>query len=626
LLAAALLMAVSLVVYTRARPAGRSRPAAPPWWDARSPEEAALRQAVAAHPEDPEAHNRLGQYELRRALPFEAIGELAEALDRWPESLEARLGLAAALQAVYLPQMAEEALRASVASPAGDLARRLALARLRLTYAEADAAAQALRGVEESLNRSTEGLLLLGRVLQAKGDAPGAEAAYRRQLRLAPDHAEGYYRLGRLLLEAGRPADARDVLRAGRRAAPADARFPFYLGLTSMPGSGRESAAAQPSASAKQARALFEEALRLAPGHALPHYQLGLLAARAGEWERSARSFRAATEADPGHADALRELARALKMLGKRPYDAYYRGLYFSQVERPVEAVREFKAVADARPQSAEGALLVSRMYIQTMQYPQAAAAAEPALRRFPKDPEVYARLAVLYKLAGSRGAVERLCGQWRTALPQVSEPFWVLGKMRVTDGRVEEGIQLYEQALARDPQRAEYQLFLGQALAQRAGPGDLGRALDLIGRAVAKAPRDAAGRFQLGLLLLRLNRLTEARDQMLRALDLDPHQAPPYNSLAQITGQLRRPAEARLFARAVRLVEARLREEDQAMRRVWQHPRDAGAHLEAARFRRQTGDLAKAKAHLEQALELRPGWPSASGELARVKRALEAL
>ena len=72
--------------------------------------------------------------------------------------------------------------------------------------------------------------------------------------------------------------------------------------------------------------------------------------------------------------------------------------------------------------------------------------------------------------------------------------------------------------------------------------------------------------------------------------------------------------------------MEARNREEEQVMRRVWTKPRDPDAHLAAARFRRRTGDLAKAKAHLEQALELRPGWPEAAQELRRVTHALEAL
>lgn len=578
---------------------------------------------MAQRPGDSAAHLQLGQYYLSRVLPFEAIWELEETLALRPDDGAARAGLAAALDGVSLSEMAREQLQRA-SSPAGDLQRRLALARLELRYGDAAAGSRALRGAADRLAAAPEGLLVQGRVLQAQGDRGAAGAAYRRHLKLAPASAEGCYWLGRLLLEAGRPADARAVFAAGWRTAPVDARFPFYLGLTYMPASERPSTASLPPGAATRARALFQEALRLAPHHALPQYQLGLLEEREGNWNAAAHHFNAATQADASYADAYRELARALRVLKKIPYDSYYRGLYFSKVERPSEAVREFQAIADARPESADGPLLVSRMYIQTMQYRQAAAVAEPALRRFPREPAVYARLSVLYKMVRSRAEVEQLCRQWQTALPQASEPYWVLGKVQVADGHIEEGIRLYEQALAREPERAEYLSFLAQALARRGAPGDLPRALDLFGRAVRKAPQDASARFQLGLLLQRLGRLEEARDQMLRALDLDPHQPPPYNSLVQIAGQLHRSAPLRLFARAVRQVEGRVREEGEVMHRVWEHPRDAEAHLAAGRFRRRSGDLPKAKAQFDQAVELRPGWPEAEQELRRVKRALE--
>jgi tetratricopeptide (TPR) repeat protein len=597
-----------------------------PWSETKVPEEEALRLAVAQRPEDPEARRRLGEYYLGRVLPFEAIWELEAARARLPGDMPVRLRMAAALDAVSLPALAAEILKEPGSDPDADLSRRLALARLQLKRADARAARRALTGVEETLNASPEGTLLLGRVLQAGGDREGAEAAFRRHLKLSPGSAEGYYRLGRFLLEAGRPADARAVLVTGGEAAPQDARFPFYVGLTylstrSLAGDERPSKAAL-----ARARMLFGEALRLAPGHALPQYQLGRLDAWEGRWDPAARHFKSATEADPSYADAYRELAGALTKLGKRHYAAYYRGLYYSKVERPADAVRAFRDLALARPESSEGALLVSRMYIQTMQYREATAATEPALRRFPRDPEVYERLATLYKLIGSRGALERLCRQWREALPEASEPHWVQGKVWVTDGRVEEGIREYEQALAREPERAEYLLFLGQALAGRGAAGDFPRALDLLGRSVRAAPRDATARFQLALLLSRLNRPEEAREQLLRALDLDPHQAASYNALAQAAAQLKAPAHARLFGRAVREVEARLRVERQVMQQVWARPRDPTAHLAAARFRRAAGALPQAKAHLDQAVELRPGWPEAMAERERVRLALEAL
>lgn len=600
-------------------------PAAVPWSETEPAALAAARRAVEERPND-DACRRLAIAYLSARRPFEAIWELVEVGARRPDDSETRLPLAAALEDALLPELAQELLEERAASPADDLARRLALARLHLRYAGAGAAGEALRGAEAQLAASAEGLLVQGRVLQAKGNRAGAEALYRRGLARAPGSAECIYWLARLLLEEGRAGEARAVLTAGRRIAPSDPRLPFYLGLTDVPRPDAGALGGRSPDVSDRARSLFQESLRLAPRHALPRYQLGLLDARAGQWGRAADHFQAVTEADPAYADAYREMARALRALHRAPYDAHYQGLYFSKVERPEEALRAFRVVARARPESSEGPLLVSRMLIQTMRYREAAAVIEPALRRFPRDPALYERLSVLYKLTRGRGAVERLCRQWQEALPQASEPFWVMGKLRVADGRLEEGIRLYEQALARAPERAEYQLFLGQTLAQRGAPGDLPRALELIGQAVRTAPRDPAARLQLGLLLQRLGRLEEARIQFLRALDVDPHQQPPYNSLSTLAATSGRPAQARMFAHAIRRVEARVREEEQSMQRVWERPRDADAHLAAARFRIRTGALSRAQAHLQQALELRPGWPEVARELRRVTRALEAL
>jgi tetratricopeptide (TPR) repeat protein len=617
-----LAVAILALAWKAHRSAG-SRSAPPAWEEPRSAEEVALRRAVGALPGDPAAHRRLGLFFMRRAQPFEAIWEFQETLALRPDDGEARSGMAAALDAVALPGLAEALLQQPVALPPDDLERRLALARLRLRYADGDGAAGALRGAEARLAQVPAGLLAQGRALQANGDRAGAEAVFRRLLRQAPGSMDGYYWLGRLLLEEGRAADARTVLTAGQTVAPADARFPFYLGLSYLPAAGAANGRV-PGEAASRAWASFEEALRLAPRHALPLYQLGLLEAREGRWEAAARHLDTAVEADPDHVDAYRELARALAALKQHPQDAYYRGLYLSKVERPAAAVREFQAVAAARPDSPEGPLLVSRMFVQTMQYAPAIAALQPALGRFPQNAEIFGQLSALYKLTGSRSAAERLCQQWRQALPQASEPYWIQGKMRVTDGRIPEGIQLYEQALAREPERADYLLFLGQALAQRGAPDDLPRALDLLGRAVRNAPQDAAARLQFGLLLQRLGRPGEARDQVLRSLDLDPHQAPPMNSLVQIAYQLHRPAPASFFAGAVREVEKHLREESRVMRTVWDRPQSAEAHFAAADFRRRTGDLGKARAQLEQALELRPHWLDAERELLRINRAVD--
>src|SRR5207247_1514006 len=115
---------------------------APAAWGMAPPaEEVALRRAVAERPADATGHQRLAEYYLQRVLPFEAAWEFTETLALRPTDGEARAGLAAALDAVYLPELSLELLREPVGTPAGDLARRLSLARLHLRYGDGAAAA-----------------------------------------------------------------------------------------------------------------------------------------------------------------------------------------------------------------------------------------------------------------------------------------------------------------------------------------------------------------------------------------------------------------------------------------------------------------------------------------------------
>src|SRR5262249_19938464 len=252
-----LLLTGGLVIGATLYHSRRSRTAAPAWGRTPSPEELARPRAVAQRPGDAAARRRLGEYYLRRVLPFEAAWEFSETLALRPTDGEARAGLASALDAVYLPELSQELLRQPVDSPADDLARRLARAGPQLRYGEGQGAGGALHGAGEQLEQAPEALLVQGRVLQANGNRTGAEAGYRRSVKLAPGQPGGYYWLGRLLLEASRPAEARTVLTQARRVAPADARFPFYLGLTYMPPAGSPGLAAMTAASAQRARTLL---------------------------------------------------------------------------------------------------------------------------------------------------------------------------------------------------------------------------------------------------------------------------------------------------------------------------------------------------------------------------------
>src|SRR5437762_2839989 len=126
------LLVLAFFLFRAAHHASRPQTRSASWSEERPPEEESLRRAVAQRPGDAGAHLRLGQYYLHRVLPYEAIWEMVETLALRPENGGARAGLAAALDAVSLPEMAREQLQPPVPSPLGDRERRMALARLEL--------------------------------------------------------------------------------------------------------------------------------------------------------------------------------------------------------------------------------------------------------------------------------------------------------------------------------------------------------------------------------------------------------------------------------------------------------------------------------------------------------------
>jgi predicted TPR repeat methyltransferase len=145
----------------------------------------------------------------------------------------------------------------------------------------------------------------------------------------------------------------------------------------------------------------------------------------------------------------------------------------------------------------------------------------------------------------------------------------------------------------------------------------------------VELAPGDAEAHRRLGLLLQRQGRLEAARDELLRALDLDPDLTAAASALvavaaAQEAGAERRQrAHASLFSEVVRALQARGRERDALQRAVGLRPEDAAALARLADLRAGACDLRRALYPWEQLVALRPGDRTARQRLAVARRLL---
>jgi cellulose synthase operon protein C len=624
LLPAMALLGVSLVAVLRlprwAHPSTTTtRPIAPPALsDAPSPEELALLRALDVESRsDPAPARRLGDFYIGTRHPFEALWAYAQALDTQPADPPARLGLARALEAGLLLDRAIARLKGVLAKEPGQEEAVDRLTELYLRTGEPALALAVVRRAGAALGTSAKAVLREGRVLEALGDTAGARAAYRRAVEREKSDPVGWHRLGLLALAEGHLPEARQALKRAHALDPTEPRYTVDLGRAYAAGPGM--------ADRQAAMRLFQESVQSRP-YAPAFYQAGLLLTAQHRVPQAAAAFGRATAADRSFADAFRELAGVLESAGRHTEAHYQRGLYYSVKDLRPRSLQEYLAMAAADPAHPGGLLMASQSRFKMQQNAQALALARQASKRFPGAPEVREQLAALLILTSDRAAATQLCQAWLRDEPGAAQPLWMLGQIAGADLRFDEAIRDYEQAIAKQPDNANFLESLGEVLLQAPGAEHLPRAVAALSQAVALAPQDAKARHQLGLALTRAGRLEEARRQILRSLDLDPNRGPIYSTLVLLARRLRQPGPAALFGPIVRDVEDRLREELALWRRTWDRPNDSAGYVALAGFLVRTGDPRRAESQLEQALALRPHWPEAEAELARVRRSLAVI
>jgi tetratricopeptide (TPR) repeat protein len=385
-----------------------------------------------------------------------------------------------------------------------------------------EAAGAAALAMKELVNRQPDNpgrLLTLGHLLEQTGDAAGAEAAYRRARELAPDEPAHALRLGLLLAGLRRADEAADVLREALAAHPRDVRLLELLGYIEI---SRERPA-DALTYFDRAQALFQSGAEtpLVPHFAVSH---ALAALQAGRADEAAQRLKDALAREPEFLELFaRVLLRepdmkrralgvdALRRLSELDSDNasifVYLGLLASHAKRYEESVAAFaRAETLAREQEIEEDILTPAFYFWY-------GAANERIGRIDEAARLFLRCIEMEPPPGQTQDYHA----WVDALNYLAY-MWAERGMEL-----EKGLELVNRALAISPDNAAYIDTRGWISYMQ---GRYAEAREDIERALSLMPDDPTLADHMGDVYEKLGVIEEAIDWWSRSFVLDPANA----------------------------------------------------------------------------------------------------
>jgi tetratricopeptide (TPR) repeat protein len=315
------------------------------------------------------------------------------------------------------------------------------------------------------------------------------------------------------------------------------------------------------------------------------HYNLGLIAQRAGRLEEAEAEYRRALELNPSSAEALVNLAELSRLRGRGEERVALLRRAVAAAPRSPIALQALGEALDAVGRSDEALGEYNRAVAVDMNWPSARRSYAFALARA-------GRMDDALKNAASAVALE----------PKSSEARYGLGRIAMEMGRLDVAIAAFLEASRLDPKSALAWENLGVCLHES---GDPAAALAPLRQAVALDPADAAPRRNLGVAFDDLGRGAEAEAALKEAVRLDAKYVDAWHALGVVLQKLGRGPEAEeAYRRAVAL----------APKRVESLSNLAGLY-------EGDGRLDEAQSLLERALRAGPARPAVLNNLGNVYR-----
>ena len=392
----------------------------------------------------------------------------------------------------------------------------------------------------------SKGLLLLNLKRPAE-----AEEAMRGGIARSPDNAVGHYHLGRILLETGKVDDA---MASFERAITANSAFePAYLALASMHEARHDK---------DRAVAVLKKYLQqVNPRNREIRHQLVRIYVDAKDYQGARKELEDLLAEDPSDLDAQlrmalihgeqKEYAQAIERLNAilkaRPAELKvrdYLGYIYEESKDTQKALETYTFNIQLDPSFYEGHLHLGVLYYRLKKFPEANEHLGRAIALNPKQPEshIVQGLAYLQQEQYDKSAESFQEGIRHN--PQNADLHFNLGTAYDKLNRFDDVVRAMETAIKLDPHHADALNYLGYSYAERGIRMD--QALSLTKQAVALKPDNGYYVDSLGWAFFKSGQLAEALVELKRAAALVGDDPVIYEHLGDIYAKQQRLSDAR--------------------------------------------------------------------------------
>jgi tetratricopeptide (TPR) repeat protein len=402
---------------------------------------AQMKQAVAQQSRDAALHDELGSlYAMDKSWTL-AEQQFTEALTLKNDMASAHLHLGFTLNAEQKPGAEDEWMKAYTLAP-NDPGVALAVGNAMASAGHDDLAVPILEHATKLEPDSIAARYQLALVLQRVDRVPEAVVLLKQVVEAEPKNSDALTNLGMALAQEHQATDGIPFLKRAVALDPQNATGHQDLAAAYIQINQIDDAIGE-----------LKTAVSLSPDAPQLHYDLGT-----------------AYKLQDDAANAIPELEKAEKLNPSAYEPAYVLGLLYMQVARYADAAQQLENSLKLHPQNGEGWATLGSVYNKLDRLPEAAAALREAIKQRPGQADSHLILAsVLVKQNDTAGAAQErkvAADLMREHMNlQRAEVATNSGKSMLHNGKLDDAVVEFRNAIAFDPEYAEAHSMLAEAL-----------------------------------------------------------------------------------------------------------------------------------------------------------------